>query len=194
MQPSQRRWPSTFNPQFKPLSPQNIAPRIRDGPRRPLRRPRSASRVSSRSRKSECPFLVEPTPCRRPLSRASRPFIGPILKGSNGSIALFRQTVQQGLLFAHSGRPLHVPQRSEQIGALWQRAAPLGRHRRLDPLNGPDSHAMRRRNLHDAGLAETQIGADRSFLHGVDRRPAERLPLRLRALQARLDVSIGVEK
>ena len=45
---------------------------------------------------------------------------------------------------------------------------------------------MRRRDLHDASLAKTQIGADRGFLLGVDRRPAERLALRLGALQARL--------
>jgi hypothetical protein len=42
---------------------------------------------------------------QRPLSRASRPFTVPILKGSNGSITLFRQALQQGLLFAPSGRP-----------------------------------------------------------------------------------------
>ena len=40
--------------------------------------------------------------------------------------------------------------------------------RRLDPLNGPNPHTMRRRELHDAGLAQAQIGADRSFLLGLD--------------------------
>jgi hypothetical protein len=62
---------------------------------------------------------------------------------------------------------------------------PLARQRQLDPLNGPDSHAVHRRDLHDANLAQTQIGADRGFLLGVDRPPAERLPLRLGAFQAR---------
>src|SRR5208337_3334049 len=34
-----------------------------------------------------------------------------------------------------------------------------------------DPHTIRRRELHDAGPAETQIGADRGFLLGVDWRP-----------------------
>jgi hypothetical protein len=43
---------------------------------------------------------------------------------------------------------------------------PLPRQRRLDPPSGPDPHTVRRRELHDAGLTQTQIGADRGFLLG----------------------------
>jgi len=46
---------------------------------------------------------------------------------------------------------------------------------------------MRRCDLHDAGFAQTQIGADRGFLLGVDRRPPQYLALRLGAFQPRLD-------
>jgi hypothetical protein len=45
---------------------------------------------------------------------------------------------------------------------------------------------MRRRELHDAGLALPQIGPDRSFLPGIDGSAAQLLALRLGAFQPRL--------
>jgi hypothetical protein len=37
-----------------------------------------------------------------------------------------------------------------------------------DPLDRPHADPMRRCELHDAGLALSQIGPDRGFLPGVD--------------------------
>ena len=60
--------------------------------------------LQSCSRLLSTPFNATVASNRSPLPRAYHPFRASIFKVGSGSIAPFRQAVQQGLLFAHSGR------------------------------------------------------------------------------------------
>jgi hypothetical protein len=102
---------------------------------------------------------------RSPLSRAFRPFIGSILKGSSGSICPVRQAVGGCPVSAHSGRPESTFS-GHRRSRSW--TPQLGGKRAYRSRQGKDRSARQSRHSIPSAkwgpLPETELQIERSYM------------------------------